>query len=213
MHGWRACHTIPLPEDVPGYMRKMSAKKRYNLGRQYRLLEQATGPLTLVRVDRSATVKDLVAGVLALAPDGDRARTAARDYRVLAANRLLLSYVLRSDDEVVAVIAGSRYGDTWHIHQIIYAPHYRHLSAGANALHAALQDVITHFAFTTADMGFGTPRDRFASTHVLQSRAHVLVGRRGSWSALLLGAFVRVDTARAACARLIKPLLRQRPRA
>jgi CelD/BcsL family acetyltransferase involved in cellulose biosynthesis len=213
MHGWRACHTIPLPADVPSYMGKMSAKKRYNLGRQYRILQQSTGPLELVRIDRSATVKDLVAGVIALAPDGDRARTAARDYRVLAANRLLLSYVLRSDDKVVAVIAGSRYGDTWHIHQILYAPQYRHLSAGATALHTALQDVITHFAFTTADMGFGTPRDRFASTHVLQSRAHVLVGRRGSWAAMRLGAFVRLDAVRAACARRIKTLMRQFSRA
>jgi CelD/BcsL family acetyltransferase involved in cellulose biosynthesis len=208
MHGWRACHTIPLPADLPSYMGKMSAKKRYNLGRQYRLLEQATGPLTLVRIDRSAAVKDLVEGVLALAPDGDRARTAARDYRVLAANRLLLSYVLRSRDEVVAVIAGSRYGDTWHVHQIMYAPHYRRLSAGTVALHTALQDVITSFAFTTADLGFGTPRDRFASTHVLQARAHVLVGRRGAWSALLLGAFVRLDAVRTACAGKIKPLIR-----
>lgn len=210
LHGWRDCHTIPLPEDLPSYMGKMSAKKRYNLGRQYRLLEQATGALELVRIDRSATVKDLVAGVMALAPDGDRALTAARDYRVLAANRLLLSYVLRSRDEVVAVIAGSRYGDTWHVHQIMYAPQYRHLSAGTVALHTALQDVITNFAFTTADLGFGTPRDRFASTHVLQARAHVLIARRHTWSALLLGAFVRVDTVRAACASRVKTLLRHR---
>ncbi len=209
LHGWRACHTIPLPEDVPAYMGKMSAKKRYNLNRQYRILEQATGPLTLVRIDRSAAVKDLVDGVIALAPDGDRARTAARDYRVLAANRLLLSYVLRSAHEVVAVIAGSRYGDTWHVHQIMYAPQYRHLSAGTVALHTALQDVITHFAFTTADLGFGAPRDRFASTHVLKIRAHVLVARRASFAAWLLGAFVRIDTARAACASRIKPRLRQ----
>ena len=212
VHGWRACHTIPLPEDVPAYLGKMSAKKRYNLGRQYRRLEQATGPLELVRIDRSAAVKDLVAGVLALAPDGDRARTAARDYRVLAANRLLLSYVLRSGDAVIAVIAGSRYGDTWHVHQILYAPAYRHLSAGTVALHTALQDVIAHFAFTAADMGFGTPRDRFASTHVLKTRAHLLVARRRTWAALLLGAFVRIDTIRAACAGRVKSMMRQHRR-
>ena len=108
VHGWRACHTIPLPDNLPAYMGKMSAKKRYNLGRQYRLLEQAAGPLTLQRIDRSVHVKDLVDGMAALTPGGAQAFMGTRDYRVLAANRLLLSYVLRSAGEVVAVIAGSR---------------------------------------------------------------------------------------------------------
>ena len=104
LHGWRACHTIPLPEALPSYMAQMSAKKRYNLARQYRLLEQATGPLQLVRIDRSVNVKELVAGVAALVPGDAPAHVGARDYRVLAANRLLLSYVLKSADAVVAVI-------------------------------------------------------------------------------------------------------------
>jgi len=207
VHGWRACHTIPLPETVPAYLARMSAKKRYNLAREYRLLAQATGPLQLQRIDRSVNVKELMAGVAALAPDAVVA--GARDYRVLAANRLLLSYVLRSAGEVVAVIAGSRYGDTWHVHQILYAPRYRHLSAGSVALHAALQDVITHFAFTVADLGFGTPRHAFPSTHVLQTRAHVLVARRGAWSTRLLAAFMRLDAIHAACTCIAKPLLRR----
>lgn len=209
VHGWRACHTIPLPPDMPAYLAKLNAKKRYKLARQYRLLEQAAGPLSLQRIDRSVNVKQLVAGVAALAGAGAPCLAAARDYRVLAANRLLLSYVLRSDDEVIAVVAGSRYGDTWHVHQVMYAPAYRRWSAGAVALHAALQDVITDFAFASADFGYGTPRARFASTHVLKTRAHVLVARRGSWAALVLGAFVRFDDARGACARRIKPWLRQ----
>ena len=212
VHGWRACHTIPLPDDLPTYLAKMSAKERYNLARQYRLLEQATGPLQLQRIDRSVNVKDLMAGVTALAPGDAPVYSGARDYRVLAANRLLLSYVLRSAGEVVAVIAGSRYGDTWHVHQIMYAPQYRYLSAGTVALHTALQDVITHFAFTTADLGFGTPRQRFTSTHVLQTRAHVLVARRGAWTARLLAAFVRIDAVHAACATVVKPLARRMAR-
>lgn len=208
LHGWRACHTIVLPESVPAYLAAMSAKKRYNLARAYRLLEHATGPLQLLRIDRSVNVKELVAGVAALAPDQAPAQSGARDYRVLAANRLLLSYVLKSADEVVAVVAGSRYGDTWHVHQILYAPRYRHLSAGTVALQAALQDVIAHFAFTTADLGFGSPRHPFPS-HVLQTRAHVLVARKGAWSAWLLAAFMRVEAVHAACARIAKPLVRR----
>jgi CelD/BcsL family acetyltransferase involved in cellulose biosynthesis len=209
LHGWRDCHTIPLPDAWPAYTARLSAKKRYNLTRQYRLLEQATGPLQLERIDRACAVKLLSEGVGALAPQGDPARKAARDYRVLAANRLLLSYVLRSADDIVAVIVGSRYGDTWHVYQILYAPAYHHLSAGTVALHTALQDVVTHFAFTSADLGFGSPRERFASTHALKTRAHVLIARRGSWRAHLLGAFIRFDHARTVCASRIKPLLRR----
>ena len=138
VHGWRGCHTIPLPETVPEYMAKLSGKKRYNMARQLRLLEQATGPLELIRIDRSADVRELVAGLAALSGDAAGGSMTARDYRVLAANRLLLSYVLKSGVDVIAVIAGSRYGDTWHIHQIHYAQRYRHLSAGAVAMHGAL---------------------------------------------------------------------------
>lgn len=206
LHGWRACHTIALPPDWPSYLARMGAKQRYNLGRQVRQLEQAAGPLQLERIDRSPQVRGLVAGIAALVPGTheDGAHMGARDYRIMAANRLLLSYVLRSAGEVIAVVVGSRYGDTWHVHQIMYAPAWRHLSAGTVALHCALQDVTTDFAFATADLGYGTPRRRFASTHVLKTRAHVLVARRGSWPALLLGALVRLNAWHAACARMLR---------
>lgn len=206
VHGWRACHTIPLPEDWPQYLGQMRAKKRYNLARQYRLLEEAAGPLQLQRVDRSTEVRLLVDSLAVLAPDATLDPVRARDYRVLAANRLLLSYVLKSADAVVAVIGGTRYGDTWHVHQIVYAPQFRHLSAGAVALHAALEDVVTHFTFTSADLGYGTPRHQFASTNVLKTRAHVLVARGTGWQRLLLQTFTRYDTCHAACVRFIKPI-------
>lgn len=209
LHDWRACHTIPLPEAWPDYLAKFSAKKRYNLSRQYRLLEQAAGALTLERVDRAQALPALIDGLRALAPVDQHATMAARDYRVLAANRLLLSYVLRSAGTVVAVVLGSRYGDTWHVHRVVYAPALRHLSAGSVALHAALQDVITQFVFTSADLGYGTPRERFASTHVLKMRGHVLMARSGSWQAVLLGAFLGIDRLRTVGAAWIKPMLRQ----
>jgi hypothetical protein len=43
MHGWRDCHTVPLPADVDTYLQKLSAKKRYNLSRQVRLLAKEAG--------------------------------------------------------------------------------------------------------------------------------------------------------------------------
>jgi hypothetical protein len=213
LHGWRDCHTIPLPDDWATYLGKINTKKRYNLGRQFRLLEQATGALQLQRIDRSPEVRALVDSFSALAPGADLDAVRARDYRVLAANRLLLSYVLRSQNEVIAVIAGTRYGDTWHVHQILYAPQYRHLSAGAVALHAALEDVITHFAFTIADLGYGTPGHRFASTNILKSRAHVLVTRKRSAARWLLAAFTSYDICHAACVRFLKPLAQRLSRA
>jgi len=205
VHGWRACHTIPLPATPALYLSRLSSKKRYNLARQYRLLEQATGPLELIRIDRSADVKDLVAAIGALSADGSGGSISARDYRVLAANRLLLSYVLKSGDDVVAVIAGSRYGDTWHVHQIHYAKQYRHLSAGAVAMHTALQNVIADFAFTWADFGFGEPRHNFASTHLLKQRGHVLIVRNAAATRLLFGMFIRYGDWHAAVVRVLRP--------
>jgi len=207
LHGWRACHTIPLPETVPEYLAKFNGKKRYNLTRQYRLLEEAAGPLELKRIDRSGDVKELVDGIAGLSLEASACgEKTPRDYRVLAANRLLLSYVLKSGDDVIAVISGSRYGDTWHVHHIYYAERFRHLSAGAVAMHSALQNVIAEFAFTCADFGFGEPRQTFASTHALQERGHVLVTRKRSVARMVFGAFVRYDNWHAQCVRVLRPL-------
>jgi hypothetical protein len=193
LNGWRKCHTIPLPENFDLYIAKFSAKKRYNLARQIRLLEKEVGIIAVQRIDQLAQVK-LMIGSLNGVSDLDKMYfLSEREYEGLASHNLLLSYVLSSGSENIAVVLGSRYDKTWYVHRIYFSETYRHFSLGTIATHLAIKDIITNFTFMNVDFGYGEPNQRFASTHVLKTRAHVLLSRQGSWINLFLFAYVSYE--------------------
>jgi hypothetical protein len=187
LDGWRLCHTQPLPDSVDGYLQKFSAKKRYNLSRQVRLLTEAAGALHVLRIEQPGQVTTLLdamaamPGAVVTAHDTEHARL-----ENLARHGLLLSYVIRCGDEDVAVVLGSRSSRVWHIHKIVCEPKYMSLSVGTSAVHLAVQDVLANFTFQSIDYGYGTPNAEFRSTHVLKSRGRVLLHRSRSLTALLL---------------------------
>jgi CelD/BcsL family acetyltransferase involved in cellulose biosynthesis len=179
MHGWRDCHTVPLPADVDTYLQKLSAKKRYNLSRQVRLLAKEAGEVKLVRVEHADQVPALVDAMRALMSDADLAvqATQARLER-LARHGLLHSYVLRCGEQAVAMVQGTRSNEVWHVHNISCKQEYMSLSVGTSVVHLALQDTIANGNFIHADFGYGTPNQEFRSTHVLQRRGKLLLCRR-----------------------------------
>lgn len=185
--GWRECHTIPIPASFEQYLHKFSAKKRYNLGRQVKLLVKEAGKLEVMRIERPEQVDALMAALAALAPARGLAAFPARDrFEGLAAHGLLLSYVVRCGSEYAGAIVATNGGDKWHVHNILSAAKYHHLSAGTSTLHVVLEDVMNNFSFAEADFGYGTPNRDFRSTHVLKTRGHVLLYRPGGATAILL---------------------------
>lgn len=187
LNGWRECHTQPLPEGVEAYLQKFSAKKRYNLTRQVRLLGQEAGEVQLVRIEQADQVASLLAARHALAPwsTDDRAAQQAT-VEGLARQGLLLAYVIRCGDEDVALVSGTRGGGVWHVHNIFHSAKYHHLSVGTSAMHLALQDLLTHFSFSRVDFGYGSPNQEFKSIHALDTRGQVLQYRTRSGSGLLI---------------------------
>ena len=187
LNGWRPCHTQPLPDSVDAYLQKFSAKKRYNLSRQVRLLTEAAGALQVLRIEQPGQVATLLAALAAVtasveaSDDAEQARLES-----LARHGLLLSYVIRCGDEDVAVVLGSRSSCVWHVHKIARLQKYVPLSVGMSAVHLAVLDVLSNFSFRLIDYGYGTPNAEFRSTHVLKSRGHVLLHRARSLTALLL---------------------------
>jgi hypothetical protein len=205
MNGWRACHTQPLPDSVDGYLQKFSAKKRYNLSRQVRLLAEAAGAVQVLRIEQPGQVPAMLDALIATGacPGAERGAEQAR-LEGLARHGLLLSYVIRCGDEDVAVVYGSRSASVWHVYKIACLQKYLHLSVGTSAIHLAVQDVLAHFAFRDIDFGYGTPSAEFRSTHVLKTRGLVLLHRARSLTALSLKVHGIYDAMNDALIRQVK---------
>ena len=205
LNGWRACHTQPLPDSVDAYLKHFSAKKRYNLSRQVRLLTEAAGPLHVLRITQPGQVGAMLDAMIAT--DASRAAGRAGEQarlESLARHGLLLSYVIRCGENDVAVVYGMRSASVWHVYKILCRQDYLHLSAGTSAIHLAVQDVLAHFTFDHIDFGYGTPHAEFRSTHVLQTRGLVLMHRARSGTAWLLNVHGRYDALNGALIRQVK---------
>ncbi len=205
LNGWRPCHTQPLPDSVDAYLKTFSAKKRYNLSRQVRLLAEAAGPLHVLRIDQPGQVGAMVDAMVAT--DASRATGRADEQarlESLARHGLLLSYVVRCGQTDVAVVYGMRSSSAWHVYKILCRQAYLPLSVGTSAIHLAVQDVLAHFTFDHIDFGYGTPHAEFRSTHVLKTRGLVLLHRARSRTAWLLNVHGRYDALNGALIRQVK---------
>ena len=209
LNGWRVCHTQPLPDSVDAYLKHFSAKKRYNLSRQVRLLTEAAGPLHMLRIEAPGQVAAMLDAMVAT----DASRAAGRGteqarLESLARHGLLLSYVIRCGENNVAVVYGMRSASVWHVYKILCRQDYLHLSVGTSAIHLAVQDVLAHFTFDHIDFGYGTPHAEFRSTHVLKTRGLVLLHRARGAAAMLLKLHGRYDALNDALIRQVKRLRR-----
>jgi CelD/BcsL family acetyltransferase involved in cellulose biosynthesis len=214
VNGWRDCHTVPLPDTVDAYLQKFSAKKRYNLARQVRLLAKEAGEISLVRIERPDQVAALIEGMQAL-PSAKKLATkqSQTKYESLARHGLLHAYLLQCGGQTAALVLGSRSNEVWHVHKICCKQEYLALSGGSSIMHLALQDTIAHFDFAYADFGYGTPNQEFRSTHVLQRRGKLMLCQRNGLTSLLFkfhGIQDRMNEAMLAQLKTIRNRLRQR---
>lgn len=61
LHGWRESHSIPIPVMFDQYLQQFSAKKRFNMKRQIRLLAgHVGGELQLDRIEKPEQIEALV---------------------------------------------------------------------------------------------------------------------------------------------------------
>lgn len=186
MQGWRDCHTVPLPADVETYLQKLSAKKRYNLSRQVRLLSKEAGEVALVPVEHAHQVAALTEAIQNLHGAEDFVvQNSQAKLESLARHGLLHSYLLQCGGRTIALVLGTRSDEVWHVHNIFCDPAYASLSVGTSVVHLALQDAIASSHFIHADFGYGTPNQEFRSTHVLQRRGKLLLCRSRSMTGLM----------------------------
>jgi hypothetical protein len=186
-HGVRGCHTIPLPATVQEYRARFSAKKRYNLGRQVRILrDHCGGRLELRRFETPEQVGDLVSAVnetrrsagLTLWGGAGAFTIDRREAEGLASRGLLLTYLLVCAGHPCAALTGLQYRGVYYLHAIPRDRSLDRFSPGATALHLAIEDLIRDTSIVRVDLGFGEPVHPHSSLNVIEPRASLLLFRR-----------------------------------
>jgi Acetyltransferase (GNAT) domain len=185
------CHTIPLPASWAEYDRRVSAKKRYNLKRQERLLRQhGNGSLELRCIRSRDEVRALVEDIQAIGGQSGpaRPRRLIRSFATptvdestlcsLADHGLLLCYVLRCGGRPCAAALGSIHGQRYCLESIPRDRRFDRFSPGATLLHLLIGNLIRQWSVRLIDLGFGEPSYKHASTNVTEPRGSVFLLRR-----------------------------------
>jgi CelD/BcsL family acetyltransferase involved in cellulose biosynthesis len=187
IEGIRGCHMVPLPESVQAYHSSLSAKRRYNLRRQARLLRgPCAGQLELRRFDSAHQVDDLVRII-----NGTREHRGLRTWgssvpltidraelESLAGRGLLLIYVLIGAGRPCAALMGRQYRGVYYL---LATPRDRSLdrfSPGSTAFHLVIEDLISNTQIRRIDLGFGEPAHPYTSTNIVEPRASLLLMRK-----------------------------------
>ena len=179
-HGWRDCHQVPLQADYAALLARLGSKRRYNLKRQLRQLEQQRGQLALHAITQPAQLPALNAALAALsAPQQRRQWLSGASLLALAERGLLLSYVLECAQQPAALILALSDGSVLHVNNILHDPALARLSAGTAILFMAMEDACQR-GLHTLDFGYGSPAHSYQSTNVTQRRGHVLI-LRANW--------------------------------
>jgi hypothetical protein len=187
MHGVRRCHVVSVPPTVEAYFANFSAKRRYNVKRQTRILrEHFGGRLELQRFDSAHQVGDLLN---LITPTDDfagltrwgssRALTVDRnEAESLAVRGLLLIYLLVGAGRPCAAVMGLKYRGVYHVDSMPRDRSLDRFSPGSTAVHLAIEDLIQDTSMHRIDTGFGSPAHPHSATNVTEPRASLLLFRK-----------------------------------
>jgi hypothetical protein len=167
-------HLIPLTSSYEQFTQKYSAKKRYNLRRQFRILEERSGGRLACRVYTSSEdVPDLRDSYETLIrvrdglPDNApwKRRTEFDALRTSEAKHgFLRSYVLKDGDRPIGCMLGFLYAKTFLLIRTLHDPAYAAFSPGTALLHMVIQELIEEKGVTLINTGYGNPEHEFRST-------------------------------------------------
>ena len=176
--GPRNCHSIAVPPSLDNYHRGLGKKRRYNLQRQERLLqEHLAEEVELVSIDRVGRLPDLYAAIDQLGAR-DPAILTREEYELACRHGILLCYVLRTKSRTIGLAIGSKSRKTFLVHRIFHDTGLNKYSPGTALWQYILRDLIERAEFAQVDMGYGDPAYRQHTTNVIEQRARILLFRR-----------------------------------
>jgi len=160
-------HVLPLPPTFPEYFARYDGKKRYNLRRQARQIQElGGGPLELRRIELPHEMEDFVAASKILARmhpvtshlkwETDPEPNRVRDYRLLAERGLMRCYRLQCGSELVGCIGGTHYLGRQYLGRILYNTRFANYSPAVTMLNMVIEDLIDRCGMRVLNFGFGT---------------------------------------------------------
>jgi hypothetical protein len=188
VNGVRLAYGMALPLQFSDYLARLGRKRRYNIGRDVRLLRRhGRGGLSLDRVDSPAAVPAFLNAIAILAYAAGHRRLdsclgktpegASRWLAGAAGRGFLCSYVLRCAGEPVAGIYGFRHADKAYVDWTVYSPGHARFSPGTVLLHLAIEDLIGR-GVRFIDFGVGNPSYGRSSHLTAQEVATVVLWRK-----------------------------------
>jgi Acetyltransferase (GNAT) domain len=173
--GLSQVHTIPLPSTYDEFLDRYRSKKRYNLRRQIRQLEQhAKGGLELRCFESADDLPEFVAHWDALAaacdPRRDEARSIAarRDtLRRRAELGLMCSYLLMDGSRPIAGFLADCYGSTFMLGKTLHDEAYSPFSPGSCLLHMVIEALIRERGVRLINLGYGLPAGSYRATNIV----------------------------------------------
>jgi CelD/BcsL family acetyltransferase involved in cellulose biosynthesis len=188
--GVQACHTMKVPQSMDDYFEAMSRKRRYNLRRQVRRLDQfAQRSLKLQRIDQVSQVRLLHDARVALAghATGTRDMVDMPESELLdiAERGLLLSYVLSAYGKPCAVAFGTVFRETLCLHSFLHDTGMNALSPGTVLQTLLMRDLIDSRLVRRIDYRFGASRYRMLND--VDARVTAYLMRREFSNHLMVG--------------------------
>jgi CelD/BcsL family acetyltransferase involved in cellulose biosynthesis len=180
VQGFREWHTVPLPRSLDEYNKKLTKKKRYNLMRQERLLQDHCGnPLCLLTIDKEKDLPELFDAMNQFSME-EKFNFVFRKEEYIHSSRhnLLHCYVLKSGNKAIGILLGMKAGHAFKIDRFIYDPSLKKYSPGTSLWQLVLKDLIDRGEFTSVDFGYGLPAYQHRSTNIIQQKGRVLLFRR-----------------------------------
>jgi hypothetical protein len=174
MPGRSTVHTIPLPTTYDEFLAPYSAKKRYNLRRQFRQLqERAKGGLELRRYESADGVSEFFNNWDRLSaarntPDPTPMPLAGREDRTrrMADLGLFHSYILMDGTDPVAAWFAQRWGRVVLLDKTLHNHNYNAYSPGTCLLHMVVEQLIQERRAGLINLGYGYPSQESSSTNV-----------------------------------------------
>lgn len=180
-------HSLSLPDKFDDFLARFSKKKRYNLKRQVRLMEEAyNGQMRLECITQPAQIEPFLAAAEAVATGSWKddqltqalVRTPANiaTYSDLANRGLLRSYVLRNADQAVAYALGYQFDTTYHYADIAYSGSEVNLSPGTVLLCLIVRDLVETSRLRMLNFGIGNAdyKRQFGDQHTIDRSLWVL---------------------------------------
>jgi len=165
-HGIGKLQGIMLPRSFEEYTSKFAAKKRYNLKRQVRLLEEyGSGKLKLVRVESPEQVLGFVRSAQAVSrlswqfhqgsPQFINGENRVLELKDLAQRGILRSYLLVCGEKPCTFVVGYQYRGIYHYADVAFDEHYARFSPGSVLLYLLIADLIETRRPTYVNLGIG----------------------------------------------------------